>query len=179
MDRRIKRTRTAVFNAVLDLMVEKETSKITVLELCKRADINKSTFYLHYKSMDDCLQSCFQIIMNDIIDISKKINYYEIKKDPEYAVSRLLDGAEKNIEYLSKFKASSICGPAIKTLKENLVALIAQNNGFTLEDNYYEVSMITFAVAGCIDALIEPLPTFNRDELQKVIVAMLKSSHSN
>ena len=63
MDRRIKRTRTAVFNAVLDLMVEKDTSKITVLELCKRADINKSTFYLHYKSMDDCLQNCFQIIM--------------------------------------------------------------------------------------------------------------------
>ena len=27
MDRRIKRTRTAVFNAVLDLMVEKDTSK--------------------------------------------------------------------------------------------------------------------------------------------------------
>ena len=61
MDRRIKRTRTAVFNAVLDLMVEKDTSKITVLEPCKRADINKSTFYLHYKSMDDCLQNCFQI----------------------------------------------------------------------------------------------------------------------
>ena len=44
MDRRIKRTRTAVFNAVLDLMVEKDTSKITVLELCKRADINKAHF---------------------------------------------------------------------------------------------------------------------------------------
>ena len=79
MDRRIKRTRTAVFNAVLDLMVEKDTSKITVLELCKRADINKSTFYLHYKSMDDCLQNCFQIIMNGIINISKKIDYNEIK----------------------------------------------------------------------------------------------------
>ena len=79
MDRRIRRTRTAVFNAVLDLMVEKDTSKITVLELCKRADINKSTFYLHYKSMEDCLQSCFQIIMNGIIDISKKIKYDEIK----------------------------------------------------------------------------------------------------
>ena len=91
MDRRIKRTRTAVFNAVLDLMVEKDTSKITVLELCKRADINKSTFYLHYKSMEDCLQNCFQIIMNGIIDISKRINYYDIKRDPEPAVDKLLD----------------------------------------------------------------------------------------
>ena len=120
MDRRIRRTRTAVFNAVLDLMVEKDTSKITVLELCKRADINKSTFYLHYKSMEDCLQSCFQIIMNGIIDISKKIKYDEIKHNPQIAVDKLLDEVERNIDYLSKFKSSSICAPAIKMLKENL-----------------------------------------------------------
>ena len=176
MDRRIKRTRTAVFNAVLDLMVEKDTSKITVLELCKRADINKSTFYLHYNSMDDCLHNCFQIIMNGIIDISKKINYNEIKHNPQPAVDRLLDEVEKNIEYLSKFKSSSICAPAIKMLKENLVASISQSNGFTIEDNYFEVSTITFGVAGCIDALIEPLPVFNKEELGKVIVAMLQSS---
>lgn len=176
MDRRIKRTRTAVFNAVLDLMVEKDTSKITVLELCKRADINKSTFYLHYKSMDDCLQNCFQVIMNGIIDISKKIKYNEIKTNPEPAVQKLLDNVEENIEYLSKFKSSSICGPAIKTLKENLVASISQSNGFNIDDNYFEVSTITFAVAGCIDALIEPLPKFNKQELGRVIVAMLKSS---
>lgn len=176
MDRRIKRTRTAVFNAVLDLMVEKDTSKITVLELCKRADINKSTFYLHYKSMEDCLQNCFEIIMNGIIEISSKIDYNEIKYNPEPAVARLLDEVEKNIEYLSKFKASSICGPAIKLLKENLVTSISESNGFNIEDNYFEVSTITFAVAGCIDALIEPLPIFKKDELGMVIIAMLKST---
>ena len=75
MDRRIKRTRTAVFNAILDLMVEKEARKITVMELCKRADINKSTFYLHYESIDDCLQSCFQIVMDGIVNVSKYIIY--------------------------------------------------------------------------------------------------------
>ena len=51
MDRRVKRTKAAVFNAMIALMIEKETDKITVLELCKKADINKSTFYLHFKSM--------------------------------------------------------------------------------------------------------------------------------
>lgn len=178
MDRRIKRTRSAVFNAVLDLMVEKETSKITVLELCKRADINKSTFYLHYKSMDDCLQSCFETIMNGVVEVSKRINYNDIKYNPAPAVERLLDEVEKNIDYLYKFKASNICGPAIKVLKENLVSAICDNNGFTIEDNYFEVSTITFAVAGCIDALIEPLPVFKKEELGNAICAMLKSSHS-
>lgn len=178
MDRRIKRTRAAVFNAVLDLMLEKDTSKITVLELCKRADINKSTFYLHYKSMDDCLQSCFEAIMDGVIEVSKHIDYNEIKYNPAPAVNRLLEEVEKNIDYLYRFKASNICGPAIKVLKENLVSAICENNGFTLENNYYEVSIITFSVAGCIDALIEPLPTFKKDELASAICAMLKSSHS-
>lgn len=178
MDRRIKRTRASVFNAMLDLMVEKDASKITVLELCKRADINKSTFYLHYKSMNDCLQSCFQTIMDGVINISKRIKYDEIKNDPTKAVTILLDEVEKEVDYLYKFKASSICGPAIKVLKENLVNCIAENNGFTLEDNYYEISAITFSVAGCIDAIIEPLPVFKKDELFRLMYNMLKS-HSN
>lgn len=175
MDRRIKRTRTAVFNAMLDLMVEKDTSKITVLELCKRADINKSTFYLHYKSMDDCLQACFETIMNGVIDVSSHIKYEDIRTNPNKAVTILLDEVEKEIDYLYKFKSSSICGPSIKVLKENLVSCIAENNGFTIENNYYEIAAITFAVAGCIDAIIEPLPVFNKEELSKVMCSMLQS----
>lgn len=179
MDRRIKRTRTAVFNAVLDLMVEKDTNKITVLELCKRADINKSTFYLHYKSMDDCLQNCFQAIMDGIVEISKRINYYDIKKDPEPAVSVLLDEAEKNINYLCKFQSSSICGPSIRVLKEDLVRYIAKNNNFTIENNYYEISAITFVVAGCIDAIIAPLPVFKKEDLKHILCDMIKSNSEN
>ncbi len=179
MDRRIKRTKSAVFNAVLDLLVEKETNKITVLELCKRADINKSTFYLHYKSIDDCLQSCFQQVMDSVVEISKKIDYIEIQRDPRPVISELLDEIEKKTEYLYKFKSSSICGPAIRVLKENLVVAIAQNNGFTIQENYYEVSTITFAVAGCIDALIDPLPIFKKDELLRVICGMIKTHNPN
>lgn len=178
MDRRIKRTRTSVFNAMLDLMVEKDASKITVLELCKRADINKSTFYLHFKSMDDCLQFCFQTIMDGVIEISKRIKYDDIKADPTRAVTILLNEVEKKIDYLYKFKASSICGPAIKVLKENLVSCISENNGFDMENNYYEIASITFAVAGCIDSIIEPLPVFNKDELSRVMCTMLRSKNS-
>ena len=80
-----------------------------------------------------------------IIDISKKIKYDEIKHNPQIAVDKLLDEVERNIDYLSKFKSSSICAPAIKMLKENLVSSISQSNGFNIEDNYFEVSTITFS----------------------------------
>ena len=72
MDRRVKRTKAAVFNAMIALMIEKETDKITVLELCKKADINKSTFYLHFKSMGACIQFCFETITNGIVSGQEK-----------------------------------------------------------------------------------------------------------
>lgn len=175
MDRRIKRTKTAVFNAMLDLMVEKDTDKITVLELCKRADINKSTFYLHYKSMDDCIQKCFELIMNAIIEISKYVKYEEIKRNPKPFVDRVLDEVIRNKDYLCKFKESKACGTSIKVLKENLVKSICVQNGFDKEHNYYEIANITFAVAGFVDVAIEMLPDINRAALSKTLCTMIRS----
>lgn len=174
MDRRIKRTRTAIFNAVLDLIVEKEANRITVLELCKRADINKSTFYLHYKSIDDCLQACFRIIMDGVIELSKHISYYDIASDPKPTVDILLNEIEKSLDYLNKFKSSNICGPSLKILKENLVECIAENSGFNSEENYYEIANIAYTVSGFTDAVMHQLPNFDKVQLSKVTCSMIK-----
>lgn len=42
--------------ALLILLEKKEYEFITVKELCHKAGVNRSTFYLHYDSMDDVLQ---------------------------------------------------------------------------------------------------------------------------
>ena len=55
MDRRVKRTKEAIYNACLDLLMEKEYDKITISEVARKADIDRKTFYLHYTSIDDAL----------------------------------------------------------------------------------------------------------------------------
>lgn len=47
-DRRIRHTKRAIKNAFFELMDEKPVDKISVTELCERADINRSSFYAHY-----------------------------------------------------------------------------------------------------------------------------------
>lgn len=175
MDRRIRRTKNAVFNAVIDLMIEKEAGKITVLELCKKADINKSTFYLHYTSIDDCIQKCFKVIMNDLIEFSKLLNYDEIKANPKPMIDSMIDGLSANSDTLYRFKNSRICGPSVKVLKENLVKNIASHNGFTKEKNYSEIANITFVVSGFIDVFIEMLPNIDKDLLSDTICKMIKA----
>ena len=55
-DRRIKRTKMLLQNALVDLMLEKAGGKISVKELTQKADVNRSTFYLHYLDIYDMLE---------------------------------------------------------------------------------------------------------------------------
>lgn len=55
MDKRIKNTTKSIKQALFALLEEKPLSKITVTELCREADVNRATFYLHYTDIYDAL----------------------------------------------------------------------------------------------------------------------------
>ena len=55
INRRVQFTRNALRGALLELLRHKPVKSITVTDLCACADINRSTFYLHYKDVYDLL----------------------------------------------------------------------------------------------------------------------------
>ena len=52
-DRRVIKTKTALENALAELLMERDLRDISVIELTSRSAINRGTFYLHYKSIED------------------------------------------------------------------------------------------------------------------------------
>ena len=54
-NRRVQYTRRALREALIDLVCEKPLSSISITDICARADINRSTFYLHYQGIHDLL----------------------------------------------------------------------------------------------------------------------------
>jgi AcrR family transcriptional regulator len=48
--RKTRYTRMALRDSLMELLEEKPVSRITVRELCERADVNRTTFYAHYDS---------------------------------------------------------------------------------------------------------------------------------
>lgn len=48
--------------ALLALLESKELEYITVKELCVRAGVNRSTFYLHYETLGDLLAECLESV---------------------------------------------------------------------------------------------------------------------
>ena len=65
-DRRVKRTKRAIHDAVLKLLNEQDLDKITVTAVAREADIDRKTFYLHYASVDEVLD---EIIREDVEDV--------------------------------------------------------------------------------------------------------------
>jgi AcrR family transcriptional regulator len=56
-DRRVRRTRTLLLTALLDLIVEKGYAEVTVQDIVDRANVGRSTFYTHFLDKRELLLS--------------------------------------------------------------------------------------------------------------------------
>ena len=72
VDRRVKKTKRQLRQALMHLMTEKPSRSISVRELAERADINRGTFYIHYKDVGDLLQQLEDEMAERLITVCRK-----------------------------------------------------------------------------------------------------------
>ncbi len=68
VDRRVQRTRQALFAALMALLMEKNYADITVADIADRANVGRATFYLHYKDKDDLLASNLEGLFAEVAE---------------------------------------------------------------------------------------------------------------
>lgn len=62
-DRRVRRTKSSLHDALIELAREKPYEDIAVKEVLDRADVGRSTFYTHFGDKDDLLESSIEEIL--------------------------------------------------------------------------------------------------------------------
>ncbi len=60
-------TATKMDLALISLLKKKPFEYITVSEVCERAGVNRSTFYLHYETINDLLNETTRYLLNDFL----------------------------------------------------------------------------------------------------------------
>ena len=93
-------TASLMDEALLCLLEKKDFEYITVKEICKKAGVNRSTFYLHYENTNDLLTETNEFLNNKFFDSFKqkgieKVDVEKASKDelifvtPKYLVPYL------------------------------------------------------------------------------------------
>ena len=66
-DRRVRRTRHALENALISLILEKGYDAVTIEEITDRADLGRTTFYLHFRDKEELLMNAIDTMIEDFL----------------------------------------------------------------------------------------------------------------
>lgn len=64
-DRRVQRTRDGLQKALIELISVLGYDTITIQDIVDRANVGRTTFYLHYNSKDELLMKCHEAIVSE------------------------------------------------------------------------------------------------------------------
>ena len=94
MDLRVKKTKASIINAFLTLRSKKPLERISVTELSAAAQINKATFYLHYKDIYDLSETLENELFENVFDSIEHPD--AVLTDPKLFVRELTNGFISN-----------------------------------------------------------------------------------
>jgi AcrR family transcriptional regulator len=66
VDRRVLRTQRLLHGALVALVQERGWDAVTVQDVCARADVGRSTFYIHYADKEELLISGFEALKKSL-----------------------------------------------------------------------------------------------------------------
>ena len=116
-DRRVKYTKLALRQSLMELLEKKNINKITVKEICKRADINRGTFYSHYKDAYD--------LMNQIED--------ELRTEVEQTIAKHQTQAMFTLDFIHEIIES------IYVNRDLCKVLLGENGEMCIRDSLVEI----------------------------------------
>lgn len=78
-DLRAKKTKRAIRNAFIELVKEKGYNNMSVSDIAERAEINRNTFYLHYESKDQLVESLIKDLLESQSEKMLKVSTRIVK----------------------------------------------------------------------------------------------------
>lgn len=151
IDQRVRLTRTLLKNALVQLMQEQHISKISIRALCEVADINRSTFYVHYTDQYDLLNNVQQEVLDNLNRYLRKQDLDENHPISVQVLTRILYYAKENVE-LFKALLSENCDVSFQKDLLELAQVISSQQNQSLDERTQEYIKI-FGLTGAISIL--------------------------
>lgn len=178
MDLRVKKTKTAIINAFLQLRAGKPLERITVKELSDLAEINKATFYLHYKDIYDLSET----LENELLDsVFSKLEHPDIViSDPKQFIHELIDGLVSNQSLIDIIFSNDRRGLFVDRLESKIRVLLFERYPHLAKSPQTNI-LLSYVIKGGYYAFVDnaKYSSFDRSEMISEMAECLTKNFIN
>lgn len=115
--RNFKRSEKAIIRAYVELMQRGGDKRITVTDIVNEADLNRSTFYAHFKTADDVRERIQSDIINELLGSFNKSDYKNLLSDPAPGIRHVIGFIKRDEEMYKILLNTSGADKFLKKLK--------------------------------------------------------------
>ncbi len=169
MDRRQRKTRSAIFDAFISLLNEKSFEKITVGEIIERADIGRATFYAHFETKDFLLKELCDELFCHVFDCmqgekEKHSHIFECEA-PDSVFLHLFQHLEKNDNHILDLLSGTNNELFLGYFKNGLIRIIESQTDY-LDDNFSKELSRAFVINHIASTFVETVCFWANDKMK-------------
>lgn len=151
-NRSVQRTQALLKDGLTELMQTKPVQNITVRELTDYVNLNRGTFYLHYKDIQDLLENMENDMLDEFVEITNAHQPQDMNGKPFPLICNLYKFLEKNSDFVKLILVNN----QEQTFKNRLKDIIRERcmndwvEVFANTDSRLSELYSSYVLSGCI-----------------------------
>lgn len=147
------RSRKMIRQAFFEILKEKSFEKITVTDIVKRADVNRSTFYAHYPDVMGVVEEIQEEILEYTQNFMDNINFKDFYENPKPHLQSIVKLVAENSELYRLLMTSVMATKQLDKLKYIIIERTLETlEGTNRFESRFELEFATrFFMGGVVD----------------------------
>lgn len=180
-DRRILKTKRAIYEALVELMQKKKLNSITVTELAAAANINRKTFYTYYSTVNDVIDEGINELISSLKDLMYAMSedYNMLSPQTLFAfLNTIMSDADIARDLFASDNGNMLFNRLQKALQETLLKELIDNDiKMNVPPEQYPL-ISSFVAGGMISAYYEWITNPNQtslDDMARTLTTLIIS----
>lgn len=131
-DRRVIKTKHAIFKAFVELLNEKDVNQITITDIAKKANINRKTFYNYYSDAYEVMEEIENLTVEAFINNMGTVKFTNMADFLTEIFIKFTETVNKDLEFFNLlFKTNNrsfLIVKIVEALKEYVQKRIEESN---------------------------------------------------
>ncbi|MBS5724173.1 MAG: TetR/AcrR family transcriptional regulator [Clostridiales bacterium] len=160
-DRRVRKTKIAIKDALVELMQKQHISGISIRAICETADINRSTFYAHYRDQYDLLAQIEEELMGKLRHHLEEQDYSDNRPISNQVLTSILEYIGENAQLFQILLSENSDFHLQQDIME--LAAIVTSRTTIAKDKSIQAYLNDFGLSGCLSVIKRWLNTGMRE----------------